>query len=106
MHDGAGLLPGNAFVVRRGAEDGAVRWVFTCDHPATALDSDEDTVYVALNSGELVALSASDGTVRWRGSLEVHGRPVVALSLVRTGSAELLIGTVDGRILDCSIAAD
>ncbi|MCW8379917.1 PQQ-binding-like beta-propeller repeat protein [Streptomyces justiciae] len=104
VHDGAGLLPGNAFVVRRSLTDGAPRWEFVADHPATAVDGDEDTVYVAYNSVELVALNALDGTVRWRQHLTVDGQPVVPLSLELTAADRLLIGTVDGRILDCSIA--
>lgn len=104
VHDGAGLLPGNAFVVRRSLEDGAVRRQFTADFPATALDGNADTVYVAFNSGELVALRTSDGTVLLRQHLEVGGQPVVPLSLTLTGPDRLLIGTVDGRILDCSVA--
>ncbi|MEV6393873.1 hypothetical protein AB0M39_03675 [Streptomyces sp. NPDC051907] len=104
VHDGAGLLPGNAFVVRRSIRDGAVRWVFAADFPATALDGDESTVFVAFNSGELVALQTSDGAVRWRQHLEVGGQPVVPLSLTLTRPGRLLIGTVDGRILECSVA--
>ncbi|MFE9907559.1 PQQ-binding-like beta-propeller repeat protein [Streptomyces clavifer] len=103
VYDGAGLLPGNAFVVRRSLMDGAARWVCTADFPVTALDGDEDTVYVAFNSGELVALRTSDGSARWRRILEVRGRPVVPLSLALMGPGRLVIGTVDGRILDCSI---
>ncbi|MEU1432232.1 hypothetical protein ABZ412_34720 [Nocardia sp. NPDC005746] len=103
VHDGAGLLPGNVFVVRRSGLYGAVRWVVTADFPVTALDGDEDTVYVAFNSGELVAIHTSDGTVRWRQHLEVDGQPAVPLSLTVTGPGHLLIGTVDGRILDCSV---
>ncbi|MFI8951453.1 hypothetical protein ACIGO6_33715 [Streptomyces sp. NPDC053750] len=104
VHDGAGLLPGNAFVVRRSLGAGAARWVFTADFPATALDGDEDTIYVAFNSGELVALRTWDGTVLWRQRLEVGGQPVVPLSLTLICPGRLLIGTVDGRVLDCSVA--
>ncbi|WP_162929232.1 hypothetical protein [Streptomyces sp. YIM 130001] len=104
VFEGAVLRPGTAFVVRRSLGDGAARWVFTADSPVTALDGDEDTVYVTLNSGELVALRGSDGTVRWRQRLELGGHPVVPLSLVLTGPGRLLIGTVDGRIIDCSVA--
>ncbi|MDT0616098.1 PQQ-binding-like beta-propeller repeat protein [Streptomyces lancefieldiae] len=104
VHDGAGLLPGNAFIVRRSLGDGAARWVFTADFPATALDGDNDTVYVAFNSGELVALRTSDGSVRWQQQLEVGGQRVVPLSLTLPEAGRLLIGTVDGRILDCSVA--
>ncbi|WP_217207033.1 PQQ-like beta-propeller repeat protein [Streptomyces sp. AC550_RSS872] len=92
-----------AFVVRRSLTDGAVRWVFTAKYPATAVDGDEDTVYVSFNTGELVALHASDGTVHWRQHLKVGGRCVVPLSLELTDPGRLLIGTVDGRILDCSV---
>ncbi|MGW4234348.1 hypothetical protein ACWEF9_34635 [Streptomyces sp. NPDC004980] len=45
----------------------------------------------------------SDGSTRWRRILEVCGRPVVPLSLALMGPDRLVIGTVDGRILDCSI---
>ncbi|MFC9893599.1 hypothetical protein ACFVMC_07890 [Nocardia sp. NPDC127579] len=103
VHDGRGLLPGNAFVVRRSSLDGTVRWVFTADFPVTALDGDENTVYVAFNSGELVALDTSDGTVRWRHDLQVSGQPAIPLSLTLTSPEWLLIGTVDGRILDCAV---
>ncbi|MES5824725.1 hypothetical protein [Streptomyces sp. RG80] len=58
--------------------------MFTADFPATALDGYEDTVCVAFNSGELVALRASDGTVLWRQRRDVGGRPVVPLSLTLT----------------------
>jgi hypothetical protein len=97
-------LPHSAFVVRRSLTDGAVRWEFPVDRPATAVDGNEETVYVAFNSGELVALDAADGTVRWRHRLTIGGRPTVALSLELTDPRRLLIGTVDGRILDCSVA--
>ncbi|MEV6071989.1 hypothetical protein AB0L82_36075 [Nocardia sp. NPDC052001] len=103
VHNGAGILPGNVFVVRRSGLYGAVRWVFTADFPVTALDGDQDTVYVAFNSGELVAIGTPDGTVRWRQHLEIDGHPAVPLSLTLIGPGNLLIGTVDGRILDCLV---
>lgn len=102
VHDGVGLQPGGAYVVRRSL-DGAARWQHRMDHPATALDVDEDTVYVACNSGALTALDADDGTVRWHTGLEIDGTPTTALSLAVTPHGHLLIGTVDGRILECSV---
>ncbi|MFI1105847.1 hypothetical protein [Streptomyces melanogenes] len=104
VHNSAGSFPEQAFVVRRSLSNGAARWVFTTDYPATALDGNEDTVYAAFNSGELVALRASDGAVLWRQQLDIDGQPAVALSLTLLGPGRLLIGTVDGRILDCSVA--
>ncbi|GAA3724584.1 hypothetical protein GCM10022225_01860 [Plantactinospora mayteni] len=105
VHDGAGLLPGNAFVVRRAYPTGELQWVFPADHQATALDADGDFVYVTFNSGELVILRAADGTVHARQELRVDGHPVVPLSLVRLSPDRLAIGTLDGRILVCSLAA-
>ncbi|MGQ4379252.1 PQQ-binding-like beta-propeller repeat protein [Streptomyces sp. SAS_267] len=102
VHDGAGLQPGGAYVVRRSL-DGAVRWQHRTDHPATALDVDEDTVYVAYNSGALTALDADDGTVRWHTELKIDGTPTTALSLAVTPHGHLLVGTVDGRILECAV---
>ncbi|MFF3446426.1 PQQ-binding-like beta-propeller repeat protein [Streptomyces sp. NPDC002667] len=102
VHDGAGLQPGGAYVVRRSL-DGAVTWQHRTDHPATALDVDEDTVYVAYNSGALTALDADDGTVRWHTELAVDGTPTTALSLAVAPDGNLLIGTVDGRILEYAV---
>lgn len=105
VHDGAGLLPGNAFVVRRAYPTGEPRWIYTCDHQATALDTDGERVYVALNSGELVILHAGDGSVRARFALRVNGHRTIPLSLALVGADRLAIGTLDGRVLDRSITA-
>ncbi|MFI5532143.1 hypothetical protein ACIA8O_26770 [Kitasatospora sp. NPDC051853] len=103
VHHGHGLMPGHVFVARRSFPDGAPQWLLTADHPVTALDTDGRTVYAAFTSGELAALDAVDGTVRWRIPLEVDGTPTVALSLTAAAPGRLLLGTVDGRILDCSV---
>ncbi|WP_346768381.1 PQQ-binding-like beta-propeller repeat protein [Streptomyces sp. R301] len=87
-------------MARWSLEDGAVHWLFDADAPVTALAGDEDTVYGAFGSGELVALRTQDGGVRWRHRLELGGRAVVPLSLVRAGAGRVLIGAVDGRVLD------
>lgn len=101
-HDTSGPALVSAFVVRRSPTDGAIRWEFAADRGITALDGDAGTVYVAFNSGELIALNAEDGSVRWRHRLKIDGLSVAPLSLELTASDRLLIGTVDGRILDCS----
>ncbi|WP_194818336.1 PQQ-binding-like beta-propeller repeat protein [Nocardia sp. XZ_19_385] len=95
-------LPGNRFVVRRHLRDGAPEWVFTADYPITALDGDDETVFITLYSGELLALDAATGEMRWRQPLAIREIPVVPMSLVAEPS-RLLIGTLDGRILDCSV---
>lgn len=105
VHNGAGPLTGNVFVARRTYPTGERQWVFTADHQATALDVDGDFVYVTFNSGELVIMRATDGAVQMRQQLRVNGRRVVPLSLARAGADRLVIGTLDGLLLDCSIAA-
>jgi hypothetical protein len=102
-HNIAGLLPGNAFVVRRAFPGGQMQWVFTADNTPTAIDLDGDTIYMAFNSGELVALNAESGAVVGREFLTVAGHPVIPLSLATTGAGRLAIGLLDGRILDCSV---
>ncbi|AZK94918.1 MULTISPECIES: outer membrane protein assembly factor BamB family protein [Streptomyces] len=100
VHRHQGFPPGSAYVVRR-SPDGSVEWQHRTDHQATALDTDGDTVYVAYNSGALTALDAGDGSVRWHTELKVDGAPTTALSLAVAPRGHLLIGTVDGRILEC-----
>ncbi|WP_347585536.1 hypothetical protein [Acrocarpospora sp. B8E8] len=61
LHHGHGLLPGNVRVVRRSYPDGRARWTHSADHQVTAVDALGGIVYVTLNSGELLALRATDG---------------------------------------------
>lgn len=105
VHDPYGPRPKHAFIVRRRFPDGMPQWLFTADHPATALDTDGETIFAALTSGEVIALDAADGTLRWRTRLEVDGIPTVPLSLAVAGPRQLLLGTVDGRILVCETVA-
>lgn len=104
VRDEEQTLARNAFVVRRRLPDGAPEWVFAADEPVTALDADEDTVYAAHRSGEVVLLDARTGSPRGRHRLRVDGQVVVPLSLAAAGAGRLLVGTVDGRILDCDTA--
>lgn len=99
VHHGHGLQPGGAYTVRRSL-NGSVQWQHRANHPATALDTDGHAVYVADNSGALTALDADDGSVRWKTELKVEGAPTTALSLAVAPQGHLLIGTVDGRILE------
>lgn len=96
--------PGGSFVVRREATDGAPWWVFRTNRKATALDADAGTAYVAYDNGEIVALDLHDGTVQWCQHLAVATVPAVPTALTVTGPGRLLIGTSDGRILNCSAA--
>ncbi|MFB7469510.1 hypothetical protein [Kitasatospora sp. NPDC056184] len=105
VHHGHGLQPGGSFVVRRAAADGAPRWVFRTDHVATDLDLDldGDTVYLAYRNGDLVTLDLHDGTLRRRHRLTVAGVPAVPTALTLTAPGRLLVGTSDGRVLECAV---
>ncbi|MGI5421648.1 hypothetical protein [Actinomadura luteofluorescens] len=103
VHDGRGLLPGNAFVARRALPGGTVAWVLTADHNVTSLDIADGTVYAALTSGTVMALDAVTGEVRWSDRLQVGAVPAVALSLTAPSPSRLVLGTTDGRILDCTV---
>ncbi|MFF4154335.1 hypothetical protein ACFYZU_29495 [Streptomyces sp. NPDC001651] len=92
------------YVVRRGLPDGAARWVYETDKPLADLDGDEQRVYVAFLTGEVEILDATTGEVRARHTLSVHGHPVTPMSMAyRSDQRRLVVGTVDGRILDCSV---
>ncbi|MFJ9944179.1 outer membrane protein assembly factor BamB family protein [Streptomyces erythrochromogenes] len=104
VYHGQGLQPGGSFVVRREPTDGRPRWVFRTDRKATVLDADAATVYVGYDDGEVVALDLGDGTVRWRQHLTVGAVSAVPTALTVTATGRFLIGTSDGRILECSAA--
>ncbi|GAA4908035.1 hypothetical protein ACFPM3_12855 [Streptomyces coeruleoprunus] len=99
---GHGLQPGGSFVVRRTVAGEEPTWVFRTDRRAMDLDHDTEAVYVTYDDGEIVGLDLRDGKVRWRLHLAVAGVPVVATALTVAGPGRLLIGTADGRLLDCS----
>lgn len=102
VYHGHGLQPGGSFVVRRKVTSGEPRWVFRTDRKATDLDAEAEPAYVAYDDGEIVALDLHDGTVRWRRQLTVAGVPAIPTALTVAGPGRLLLGTSDGRILDCS----
>jgi hypothetical protein len=97
------LLPGCSFVACRAYPSGEPLWVFTTDIPATDLDADRDYVDVMFNSGELVVLRATDGAVHARLRVSVDSRDVIPLSLALAGHGRVVIGSLDGSVLDCFV---
>lgn len=92
------------YVVSRRLPDGAPRWVYETDRPLADLDGDERRVYVAYLTGEVEILDAETGEVRARHTLSAHGHVVTPTSMAyRPEQRRLVVGTVDGRILDCSV---
>jgi hypothetical protein len=92
------------YVVSRRLPDGTARWVYESDQPLAGLDGDERTVYVVYLTGEVEALDPATGEVRDRYTLRAHGHPVTPVSVAfRADQRRLVVGTVDGRILDCTV---
>lgn len=100
VHDGSGLLQGNAFVVRRGYPDGRLMWHVALDNTVVAIDESDGLIVALTNLGEIVGIDATTGVVRWsQYRLEVGGSPVVPLSIALDSATRGWVGTMDGRIL-------
>jgi hypothetical protein len=99
VHNGQGLLPGNAFVVRRRYPTGQMLWTFPMDCQATGVDEAEGIVHVALIDGRVVRLDAATGRLLSSRYLEVNGHGCIPLSTACASAGEFYIGTIDGRIL-------
>jgi hypothetical protein len=67
------------------------------------MDADADRVYIGYDDGEIVVLGLRDGSIRHRAHLTVGAVIAVPTALTVTAPAQLLVGTSDGRILDCSL---
>lgn len=100
VHDGRGLLPGNAFIARRRYPDGQLIWHVPLDNQITALDESDGRIIAVTNLGELVVVNASDGSVLARADrLSVDENPIVPLSVAIDGTDGLWLGALDGRVL-------
>ncbi|WAZ19091.1 hypothetical protein STRCI_000117 [Streptomyces cinnabarinus] len=92
------------YVVSRRLPDGEARWVYRTDKPLADLDGDERKLYAVYLTGEMETLDPETGEVRARHTLRAHGHPVTPVSAAyRADQQRLLVGTVDGRILDCEV---
>lgn len=102
VHDGRGLLRGNAFVVRRSYPDGCVVWHHPLDNEVTGLDECGGTIVAVTNTGEMVVLDTLTGEplARRHALLTPGGHRVVPLTLVTTSPRTVAVGTLDGRALE------
>lgn len=98
IHDGAGLLRGNSFLVRRSQQSGALQWEVRADAQFSGVDVVDTRIWATLLSGELLCIDAGTGEVLEETVLEVGGHPVVPLSMCGA-PGRLAIGLLDGRIL-------
>lgn len=99
VHDGEGLLPGNAFVARRQYDDGRLVWHVPLDNDVTAIDTDGLRIVAVTNLGELVVIDAATGTVLHQNVVTAAGSRVVPLSLALEPPDTAWIGTFDGRVV-------
>ncbi|MGI5238716.1 hypothetical protein [Dactylosporangium sp. CA-139066] len=104
IHDGAGLLPGNALIVRRDYPTGRLRWEYHLDNQITALDADGARIVATTNLGELLILHADDGALLHRQHLRLNGHAIVPLSLRVADPNRAWVGTHDGRILEIELS--
>lgn len=112
---GAGLIhcgevrwgPGShgPFAVRRDYPAGAARW--TLDLPGVATDAleEEGVLVITTSNGWLVRADAVTGALLEAVELEVHGAPVVPLSVSTCRPGRLAVGLLDGRILRLEVVA-
>lgn len=98
IHDGRGLLPGNAFVIRRSLRDGRAIWDYRTDSQISALALSADRLLVGTTDGALTILAVSTGDVLDEGPLLIDGWSGVPMSLA-TSTGWLAIGLADGRLL-------
>ncbi|MGH8879345.1 MAG: hypothetical protein ACRD0P_18710, partial [Stackebrandtia sp.] len=106
IHDGAGLLPGNAFVARRRYPDGRLDWTVPLDNQITALDEADGLIVALTTVGEAVGIDAVTGNVVWRQDrLLVNGGTVIPLSMSLASRTRAWIGTLDGRTIQISLEA-
>lgn len=98
IHDGAGLLEGNSFLIRRAYPSGDPEWEYRASAQFSGVDVHGDQVWATLMSGELVRIDSATGEVLEETRLNVDGHPVVPLSMC-AGPGWLAIGLLDGRVL-------
>ncbi|MCF4122056.1 hypothetical protein L1785_13820 [Antribacter sp. KLBMP9083] len=105
VHDGRGLLPGNAFVARRSYPDGELLWHVPLDNQITGLDEHDGRTIAVTNLGELLTIDTLTGQplARRNGLSTRDGHPVVPLTLVITSEETMLVGTFDGRVAEYAI---
>lgn len=108
VHSGQGLLPGQAFVVRRSYPDGAPIWLVPGDCQAVGLDESGGLIAVAFLDGTILRIDAESGAIIDRHVAVVNGHPVAPLSLAIDSDGRAVIGTMDGRIVvldlgDCRV---
>ncbi|GIJ43935.1 hypothetical protein Val02_08210 [Virgisporangium aliadipatigenens] len=100
VHCGFALRTGCVFVVRRAYPSGTVSWVHRADHPVTAVESDGRRVFVAFNNGDVAVLDAVTGRLHRRREVEAGGLSRIPLSLALTAVGGLVIGTLDGLLVE------
>jgi len=103
VHDGRGLLPGNAFLARRRYPDGLLQWHAPLDNQVTAVDSLDDRVVAVTNLGEILVVDTGTGAILGSDTLTAGGHRVIPLSLALASPNSAWVGTLDGRVVEVRI---
>lgn len=92
--------PGAGFVARRRFPDGRLEWVQWVQATVTGVASHGDAVVAVENSGGFVVLDVLTGERLAEGVLRSpQGHPVIPLCCDVTGSGDVVVGCLDGRLL-------
>ncbi|MFH8484713.1 hypothetical protein [Streptomyces longisporoflavus] len=88
-------------LVRRAYPGGAVIWAHRFEARVTGVDVHEGLVHAVTGAGscELLTLRAAEGTVVRRGTLTLGGHVYIPTCLSAGPDGELVIGTVEGRLI-------
>ncbi|MFD7812763.1 hypothetical protein ACFV6E_07410 [Streptomyces sp. NPDC059785] len=88
-------------LVRRAYPDGAVVWAHRFGERITAVDAQDGLVHAVLGdgTGELLTLRAAEGTVVRRRTLPLGGHHYAPTCLSVAADGDLVIGTVEGRLI-------
>lgn len=93
----------DSFVVRRRYPSGELQWEHRDQAQAVGLAHAAERVVVGLISGEVVVLDCSSGDVVDRFTLTIGRHVAIPLSIATTTHRTVVIGTLDGRIVELQL---
>ncbi|MBB5939605.1 outer membrane protein assembly factor BamB family protein [Streptomyces zagrosensis] len=86
-------------LTRRALPHGEPAWTLPAASAIAGVDVHAGTVYAACAAGELLTVDATTGALIDRTPLTTRGHTFTPLSLVTTATGDVVIGTLEGRLL-------
>ncbi|MFF5716334.1 hypothetical protein [Streptomyces buecherae] len=91
---------GTPHLTRRSLPHGEPTWSLPTDSAITGVDLHANTLHAATATGDLLTLSPTTGTLHTRHPLtSPGGHPFTPLTLTTTPAGDVVIGTLEGRLL-------